>query len=104
MSIFTIARFLPYGFALVAVGYLYYLWNGMEKTIHNQSEIIESQSTTISVMAENIETMKIDFKDEIKKVAFESKSKEKKEHIEKDINYDKENSNNIDSTRFYLSF
>jgi hypothetical protein len=95
-------KYLPYIFIAVVIAYGYYTYVSMKDTINSQKFTIDNQKTVIQTQIENEIVIEQIHADTVKKEVFKEVSKEKKTTIEKEIKYDKNNSVDINSTRFYL--
>ena len=86
--------------ALVAGIWLKY--TQMESRIELQNAQLINKEIVISTMADNVVEAEIAAEKSTKKAVFDAVTVEKKTKIEEGLNYDKTNSVDITSTRFYL--
>jgi len=95
-------KFLPYILIATLLSYGVYKWKDMQNTISEQKTTIKNKILEIDVLNENIKIQKVITADEKSKAIFEALSDSKKLKVKDNINYDKNKSISINSTRFYL--
>ena len=82
--------------------YMYFQISSLETTVSDQEVKIQNRDQALKTVADTIITNEKIAKDEKTKAVFEATSKLKKKQVEETLNYDKSNSNGINSTHFYL--
>lgn len=89
-------------FFLAIILYMYFQITNLESTISSQKVKIQNRDQALETLADTMVTNEKIAEDEKTKAVFKATSKLKKKQVEKELNYDKDNSNDVNSTRFYL--